>query len=407
MAYTSAYVFAPTIDAQSMLAGTLTIKPTHGEFTYANQWLDHSHTYPLDPCNLPLIDRRFEVNNRHKVFPVFSDAGPDAWGTKILLMNQRSHPANELERLLRLSGNGVGGLAFSLSRASVKPAAPLHDERYLNQLSKAAFDAVSDHPLSDEQLQLLAPGSSMGGARPKITIANREGDWLVKFSKPDDWINIPTVEYATMTLLKTLGLNVPDCRLYALAHGSAFMIKRFDRTHAGPLHFISAHSLFNTDRMKEYACGSQDPCSYMALATIIRQYSAKPQLDVLEVYRRMLVNVLIGNTDDHARNHAVLYDVYTNAWRLSPVYDVLPCLTASQNQQALSIGTLGRVSTLENALSAHATFGLSHQAACNELKMIHNGLTHWQTHFRSCGVSANDLRILSGLIDRRLEKVRL
>src|SRR5690606_6725914 len=259
--YKQAYVFAPIGKGEISLAGNLKITNTSGTFTYADEWLKNAAAYALDPINLPLAPKTFTTRSRKRVHGVFCDAAPDAWGERIMLLQHKSAPKNELERLLRLSGTGVGGLEFSLSRSKVRLAAPLPDIGLLERLSKAIDDLSANILIDDTELKLLEPGSSMGGARPKVTLYDLEGRcWLVKFSRADDIASYPQLEYATMSLLKNVvGLNVPEVKLYSISRNKkCYFIERFDRR-GEPCHFISAYSLFNQDRLRGYESGYDDP----------------------------------------------------------------------------------------------------------------------------------------------------
>jgi len=265
-------------------------------------------------------------------------------------------------------------------------------------LSNATENLLLKHQLTNDELLLLDPGSSMGGARPKVTVCDKEDIWLVKFSRPDDLIDIPKVEYACMQLLSRLGINVPETRLMAQGLGrSAYMIKRFDRITGHPIHFISAHSLFNTDRVRLIRDAHHDPRSYIALARHLSAHSAHSVDDCQELYSRMVANVLLRNTDDHARNHAMIFDVSTSEWRLAPAFDVLPSL-GSQGKQALGIGCYGRESTIDNLLTASSAFGLSNEQALHRVHTMRAVILEWEHYFSKCGVTAADLKLLSKIM---------
>lgn len=393
--YNRAYVFTLSKKNERILVGEIKTSNLMGEFQYDSEWLAHPDAYPLDPVNLPLSPIRYRVHNLKNMFGVFSDAGPDSWGERVLLQHHRSLPRNETERLLRLSGMGVGCLQFSLSRTRPKTIPELPTIDRLLRLSNATENLLLKDQLTSDELVLLEPGSSMGGARPKVTICDEKDVWLVKFSRPDDLIDIPKVEYACMQLLTHLGINVPETKLITLGQGkSAYMIKRFDKIIDHPIHYISAHSLFNTDRVRLIRDAHHDPCSYIALARHLRAHSANPIDDCQELYARMIANVLLRNTDDHARNHGMIFDVSTSKWRLAPVFDVLPNLS-SQGEQALGIGTHGRESTIDNLLTASSAFGLSHKQASQRIETIKNVIKEWNQHFSACGVSNANLKLLS------------
>jgi len=393
--YSCAYVFSLSPQGERRRVGEIKTSNLMGEFQYDSDWLDSTWAYPLDPVNLPLSPKRYHVHNMKNMFGVFSDAGPDSWGERILLQHHRSLPRNEIERLLRLSGMGVGCLQFSLSRTRPKETPPLPTMDRLLTLSNATEHLLLKHQLTSHELLLLDPGSSMGGARPKVTVDDKEGVWLVKFSRPDDLIDIPNVEYACMQLLSKLGIHVPETKLMPLGNKkSAYMIKRFDRITGDPIHFISAHSLFNIDRVRLIPDAHHDPRSYIALARHLRAHSAHAIEDCLELYSRMVANVLLKNTDDHARNHAMIYNVSTSKWRLAPVFDVLPSL-GFQGEQALGIGCYGRESTIDNLLTASGAFGVSDEQALQRIHTMQTIIKDWKDYFFTCGVTAADLNLLS------------
>jgi serine/threonine-protein kinase HipA len=402
-----AYVFARSPEGKPVLAGTIRITRRGGEFVYAEPWMNAPWAYPLDPINLPLSRQVFVTTHRNNIFGVFWDAAPDAWGERVQLMAHKSLPRNELEKLIRLSGTGVGMIEFSLSQSRPKTPLPLPGIQLLDQLSQAVNQIASNHSLSEDELRLIEPGSSMGGARPKITLTDEDGvAWLTKFSRADDVVSYPEIEFAAMSLLAKTGVRVPEVKLRKISDGKyCYLIRRFDRVPGADIHFISAHALFNIDRLRIYADSRNDPASYIALARIMRKVSSAPLEDCIELFKRMVYSICIGGTDDHARNHALLFNVATEQWRLSPAYDVLPIVN-NQGQQSMGVGLFGRDSTLENALSAAADFGIKPVESVVILKDILATLATWREHFIAAGVGAGDIMVLSRIIDHNLELAR-
>lgn len=405
--YQQAYVFAPSPEGKPVLAGTMKITPKGGEFAYSESWYNTQWAYALDPINLPLSLKTFVTTNRKKVFGVFLDAAPDAWGERVQLMAHQSVPKNELEKLIRLSGSGVGGIEFSLAQSRPKKPKPLPSIELLDNLSNVVEKIAENEELSGEALQLIEPGSSMGGARPKITLTDEVGHaWLIKFSRADDIISYPRVEYASMSLLAKTGVSVPEVKLRQISSGKdCYLIKRFDREAGSGIHFISANALFNVDRLRVYEDSRNDPAGYIALARILRKISAAPGQDCIELYRRMIYSIIIGGTDDHARNHAVLFTVSNGQWRLSPAYDVLPIVN-SQGEQSMGVGLFGRKSSIENALSAAADFGIKQSESYQIVNDIINVLSGWRSHFQASGVGPGDMQVLCKIIEGNLEEAK-
>lgn len=381
-----AYVFSLNPDGETVLAGQITTTGRIGHFNYDENWLRAPWAYPLDPINLPLVEKKYSVTNEKGVFPIFQDAGPDDWGTYIALINNRSAPKNELERLIRTSGGGVGCIRFSLSRGRIKEPKELPKIASIDRLKQAIELAESRQSLSPEEIALIEPGSSLGGARPKLTCEDENGrKWILKFSKNAEQFDIPRLEYASMTFLKEyLGLDIPDCELIELPNQkSVFKIARFDEGK----HFASAYALINQDRIREYREARLNPYSYFNLANILRKHSKQFEQDCLELFRRMITNIVISNTDDHARNHAFLYDIQKMEWGLSPAYDMLPSIKGNQFVQSLGVGNRGNESSIENALSYYQAFGLRKVVAENEAnKIIETIKEKWDDHLRSCGI---------------------
>lgn len=403
--YREAYVFAPSPVGEPVLAGVVKLTALGSEFTYADSWYDAAWAYALDPVNLPLSPKTYRSGGRKPVFGVLSDAAPDSWGERIMLLKHNSAPRNEIERLLRLSGAGVGGVQFSLSRSTVKPPLSLPAMGLLDELSSAVANIEQKHNVSQDELRLLEPGSSMGGARPKLSLRQADGSaWLAKFSKADDVVSYPHLEYASMTLLAKAGLNVPPVQLRPLSNRQwCYLIQRFDKQPDTGLHFISANSLFNVDRLRGYQDAREDPASYVALARILRKFTAKPQQACDEWFARMLANIVLGNTDDHARNHALLFNVRDNHWSLSPVYDVVPIVN-SQGLQSLSVGREGRQSRLSNAMSVIGEFGISLSKAMEIIDKQLQIFSGWRQHFADAGVPALDLQVIGNVLDDNLQR---
>lgn len=395
MAYNTAYVFACDARGYSQLAGALAVGDGTGSFQYSEQWLQTECAYPLDPANLPLSPKRFRVMNKHGLFGVFRDAAPDDWGTRILLLRHQHAPANELERLLRTSGGGVGGLRFSLSRSRALAPAALPAIEQLHTLAELAQRVESRTQLRPEELALLEPGSSMGGARPKVSVVDEGRPWLVKLGKESDLVDMPLLEFCSMQFLqKKLALDVPETRLIKLANRHAFAVQRFDHHPKGPRHFISANSLFHQDTIRMLKDSRLNPYSYCNLARLISKHCSDYKGDTLELFRRMVANIVMGNTDDHARNHAFIYLINERQWRLSPAYDMLPVVASSSGRQSMGVGLEGASSSLDNALSYANLFGLNKKEAKDIVAEVVDAYRAWPNFCEGLGMRSADLTLV-------------
>lgn len=403
MSMNKAYVFAADPNGNDQLAGTLESDGFTGKFSYADTWLAQPWSYSLDPVNLPLSPKTYRVTNKKGVHAVFSDAGPDDWGTRIMLMHNTSAPANELERLLRTSGGGVGCLRFSGSRTRPKRPKPLPSLGRIQELVQIADRVQGQAALTEEELALIDPGSSLGGARPKVSCQDDAGNkWLVKLSRKSEIVNIPRLEYAAMTFCSTyLGIDTPECRLLDLNdERQAFMIKRFDDC----AHFISAYGLINEDRIRQIKDSRANPYSYLNIAAIIRKHSANYEHDCNQLFRRMCANILMGNTDDHSRNHALLFNIAKGTWGLSPAYDMLPSIGGQKGNQALGVGRNGSESTRENALTYCRNFLLDTDEAASIYDTFRELLIkNWSGHAIKVGVWESDLEIINKFLNVAFE----
>ena len=240
----------------------------------------------------------------------------------------------------------------------------------------------------------------MGGARPKTLLTHQHKDYLVKFNKPDDAYNVARVEHASMRMLAELdGVQVAPTQLITSKSGEdLLLVQRFDRKgEQVSHHFISANSLLTEGAVSQRSLKSW--YSYGQLAELLRQHSTVAT-DAHELFQRMVFNVLIGNTDDHARNHAWLYALppaqEEHGWRLAPAYDVLPI--SATRQHALGIGDEGRLGTKENLLSQASRFGLQDFKARQLFNKVQDLVTEWRRYMAQHGVNDADLERLEKII---------
>jgi serine/threonine-protein kinase HipA len=234
----------------------------------------------------------------------------------------------------------------------------------------------------------------MGGARPKTLIQDNGKNYLAKFNRPDDLFNVCLVEHATMTMLKELDVRVAATSVVNSQYEDILLVERFDcNRHRPTHHFLSANSLINQPKITNQALAEH--YSYGALAEFVMKHGAEPR-DSHELYTRMVFNILMGNTDDHSRNHAFLYSFSEKSWRLSPAYDVLPI--NNSRQHGIGVGIRGRDGTLENALSQSKRFGLSQPKAKTIISSVQALTDEWIPYFSKVGVSDTDIERLKGVI---------
>jgi serine/threonine-protein kinase HipA len=327
-----------------------------GEFAYGRRYLQDADAVALNPHTLPLQDRPFALTERRVrdggALPLtFRDALPDTWGRKVLEL-QAGRALSDTEALLRTNADRVGAMVFgqALPLAPDEPAAELFD---LEALAEAARRVDQDLEVKPS-LQRLLQGGSLGGARPKATFIVDGRRWMAKFPSRGDAQPIGIIEAATLALARACGIEVPPFELQPLRRGEALLTQRFDRE--GPvadetrLHYLSASALL--DVPYESSAGS-----YVEFAQALRRLSARPEEDLLQLYRRLVFNLVADNSDDHVKNHGVLWRG-AGGWRLAPAFDLVMQMTHIGYQQLAILP--GRMdSHLDLAREAAPQFGLS------------------------------------------------
>jgi serine/threonine-protein kinase HipA len=263
--------------------------------------------------------------------------------------------------------------------------------------SIVAGENISRDGAADRVEELLLVGTSMGGARPKVVVEDKDGLWLAKFNRSDDRWNNARVEQGMLVLARSCGITTADSRLISVAGRDVLLVKRFDRerTREGYLRarMVSGLTLLRAEDESQ----ARDKWSYVLLAEELRRVSAKPEQDAVELFRRMCFNALISNIDDHPRNHALI--AKDRDWRLSPAYDITPAtpISVERRDLALSIGDAGRYANAQNILSQCRRFLLERQDAetlVNEMEL--RVKKTWYQVARRVGVSERDCELVSG-----------
>jgi serine/threonine-protein kinase HipA len=284
------------------------------------------------------------------------DALPDAWGQRVLAHELGGRLLSQREQLLLTNEDRVGAMVFSESREMPLPADLTHDD--LAQLAEAVRRLQYDMDIPKPLKRLLLRGGSLGGARPKASFAHEGALWLAKFPAVGDPLDVQTLEALALGLAANCGIRVPQCMTLPIGRGeTAFLSRRFDRFGDNARqrqHFLSAGALL--DIPYESSDGS-----YLDFARVIRRLSVQPKADLVELFRRMVFNLLIDNTDDHLKNHGMLC-VGGDRYVLSPAFDLVPQLT-NLGYQMLSIDGTTQESSLELAINAAPHFDLSEDEA--------------------------------------------
>jgi serine/threonine-protein kinase HipA len=388
-------------------AGTLVVSDPddvsgglHGQFRYAPEYLEHEQAFPLDPVHLPLSTEIFNANRPAAgVHGVFEDSLPDDWGRKLMIRRYKlGRGEQRVPQLLRLLGSqGLGALSYTEKDQPKLDTTAIHC-RHLQELASLAvkFEQFPAAVADDEFSLLFQAGSSPGGARPKVIVRDEDGSYLAKFASTRDRVDVVGLEAAAMKLSRRAGIETAEVRLFALGRGKCLLVKRFDITEGGGRnHMISMQSLLKADGYYSAA--------YRDLADIIRRISAYPGQDLHKLYRQMIFNAMIGNTDDHLKNFMMLHD--DDGWKLSPAFDLLPNIGFNR-EHVLRIGTDTRPPDYETIMNEAKYFGLKRQKQAREVVMeIHQAVTGWRKVFAECSVPVKDINSIGKDITHRLKKM--
>jgi len=321
------------LDGAPHLAGRLWARMRKGKdsstFEYDRDWLAHLARFSLEPA-LQLGPGPFHTPAGKPLFGAIGDSAPDRWGRVLMRRAERRRAEKagqaprtlrEIDYLLMVNDQARGGaLRFALHPGGpflqVDDAARIPPLIELPRLLSAAEHVIGDSD-SDEDLRLLlAPGSSLGGARPKASVRDKDGSLAIaKFPHKDDEINTVLWEAVALALAQKAGIPVPDWRLESVAGKATLLLRRFDRAGGVRIPFLSAMSMLGAT--------DNETRSYLEFVDALRQHGAAPKQDMHMLWRRIVFSVLISNTDDHLRNHGFLY-AGPEGWRLAPAYDVNP-----------------------------------------------------------------------------------
>jgi serine/threonine-protein kinase HipA len=368
---------------------------------YARSWLDHGFALSED---LPLVDvehlprGRLAAGGAVAVGAV-DDARPDRWGERVIQYIDRPKRLSLMEYLYYAGDDRFGALGVSTSDTAYEPrqGGPLPRLSQVEQVGEIVAKVAAADPITEVERRVLTSGGSFGGAKPKALIDIGGEPWVVKFYNGEP-VDAPLVEHATMTLAAHAGIRVAETQVLPLAGQHALAVRRFDRDGERRLHSLSA----GTALRATVPAGQEPEFGYPALAQLLRRagVAADSAADAAELFRRMVFNILVDNTDDHEKNHALLVvsPRENGRFRLSPAYDVLPS-NSGQGYQEFVCGSEGRDSTLSNAMSQATAFGLTPAEAAAEVLKVIACVDTWREHFRACGVGDGDIAQLAERID--------
>jgi serine/threonine-protein kinase HipA len=387
------YLWLLTRPQQPVPIGVLNlVRSSQGvSLRYVDSWLQRG--FPLSE-DLPLIDEEFLPTEKGVAAGAVDDARPDRWGERVIRYIDKPARLSLLEYLYFAGDDRFGALGVSTSPDEYLPRrlGPLPTLKDADELQELIRKVQNNEPVPPAQQRLLAPGVTMGGARPKALIEIAGEQWVIKFADGDP-ADTPLIEHAAMTLAQKAGIRTAQTMPVRLTHGHAVAIKRFDRLGGLRLHSLSACVALR-------AAGER--FGYPELAQLLRRRGVTDGdayvAQMREVFRRMVFNILIDNTDDHEKNHALLM-TDAQQYELSPAFDVLPSGQALGFQQ-MRVGEQEGDSTIANALSLSQMYGLAKNEAVKEAQTVAQVIDGWQLHFTACGVTRGDVDLYAEQIDR-------
>ncbi len=375
-------------------------------FEYYPSWLDDAAGFPLEPV-LPLGRGAFVPAEGLSVFGSIGDSAPDSWGRRLMQRAERRRAEREgravstlreLDYLLGVSDvSRLGALRFRYVGEEIfqSPALvgvpPLVE---LGRLLQATERVLRDEETDDDLQVIFAPGSSLGGARPKASVIDPHGNLsIAKFPKETDDYSIELWESIALTLAGRAGIRTPAHELIRVDRRPVLLTRRFDRASGTRIPFLSALSMMG---LKDGQRGS-----YPELVDVLAQYGAHARADARELYRRMVLNVLISNVDDHLRNHGFLR-AGRDGWTLSPVYDLNPTPTDVRPRiLTTSITPDEATCDLELVLSSAELFGLGQNEAKAIIRDVAAAVSAWREVAAAAGARQTEVRRLAGAFEHQ------
>ncbi|MES2018006.1 MAG: HipA domain-containing protein [Pseudomonadota bacterium] len=340
-----------------------------GSFQYAPSYCDAGLAWPIDPVNLPFLMGAVHIAHRYGgLHDVLRDTCPDSWGQLLLRLKHDLPERTSPVEYLRLVGNGDRWGALAIG-PTPKPSVAHLSSPKLHKLDELVAEllAISERrpPVSATLRKQLFATASLGGARPKATIQEGDAFWLVKPGLNTDTVDLALLEHATQQLGREAGLRFADTRHHVLVGGTSVVrVLRFDRCGARRIMAVSGASLLQVQYPFTTADDSKG-ASYPRLAEELKRIGA-PKEDLEELFGRMIFNAMVGNDDDHPRNHAVIFVASENRWRLSPAFDVVPNPDENPARLVMQVSAGRRDIEREAMLADYSRFGFATKADAEE-----------------------------------------
>ncbi|MCK5133000.1 MAG: HipA domain-containing protein [Candidatus Sabulitectum sp.] len=404
----SAFVYID-INGKTILVGRLWThirgRRESATFEYSSSWLRSPTCFALEPA-LSTEEGSHHTRIGKNIFGAIGDSAPDRWGRMLMRRASRKEDREtgrtprtlrEIDYLLKVNDVArMGALRFSeieggafLAQRNVSSIPPMIELPRL----LAASDSLLRDQESDEELRiLLVPGSSLGGAQPKASICDNESQlFIAKFPNNTDDYNRIAWEAVALDLAEQSGIKVPQRRLELINGKHVLILKRFDRERSIRIPFLSGMSMISAR--------DNETSSYLELVDAIRGHGATPLKDMHELWRRIVITILISNVDDHMRNHGFLYDG-RSGWILSPAYDLNPTpVDIAPRILSSAIDIDDQTASLDLALEVADYFEIDLKMAKEYIREIARAVSNWKNRARAYGISSYEIDRMSSAFE--------
>lgn len=374
-------------------------------FEYSGNWLAHPHAFEIDPEARLNAGPQYASAGADQLLGVFQDSSPDRWG-KLLMDRREAIEAREQGRRVHTlrAWDYLMGVDDGARMGALRLADPnTHAFIAQHPLSAPPMTALRELEAAAAQIergqgarvdkwvrQLVAPGTTLGGARPKASFVDeQENLWLAKFPSAEDRHDVGAWEFLAYELSMAAGINMPEAKVLALSRrGHTYAVKRFDRADGHRWMYASARTLLGLD---------SEGASYLDLVQLIESQGARGGIaaDLEQLFRRAVFNVLVGNRDDHLRNHGFLRE--QTGWRLSPAFDVNP--NPNKDVHVLALDERDATPDTKLLLRNREFFRLGAGRAAQLLEEVRAAVRQWEVRAQALGINRAEIATLGAVID--------
>lgn len=380
-------------------------KGESASFEYSRRWRESAISFSLEPT-LKLGEGAFHTPTGKTLFGSIGDSAPDRWG-RVLMKRLEARNATAEDRaqrklhdsdfLLMVNDHArQGALRFAEQEGgpflAPDDAATIPPMVELGRLLAASERILKKKELDKDIQDLVAPGASLGGARPKASVVDTDGTLMIaKFPSPNDEWDVELWEYLAFQMAEKAGIPIPKVRLENIGGKNVLLLNRFDRDGEKRIPFLSAMS------MLDYSDGEQG--SYLEIGEALSEHGASTSEDLKDLWRRIVFNIMVSNVDDHLRNHGFLY-AGSAGWRLSPLYDLEP---TPEHEKPRILHTYidfdDGPASLERAYSVVEEFGLTLEEGKAIAKEVANATKNWNTDASKLGASNYEVELMRTAFD--------